>query len=509
MKVSLLFVGTLCFAVSVVPVYGAEPAETPPATEATQTPSATEPPEEKDPFSEVRSLIGSGKLDEAVETLDAALKKEPDSPRLQMLRLLAYSYLMRADRVDDARAQLETFADYQLSAGSAPDFARALGILAGLAARDGDAEQALKVIDKYRKRAEDLEGEAKQSILYAVATQRALQLAKMQRPDEARAIVQEQIKTAREASEKEPDRVDLLLNVAAALKTRMNVEDLLDDGKVDEARRELLDFLASQIKDHPDAAGLVQTFFSEHLSLAARLARTDPDQAEALLAPLEKYLEGKEAKDAPAVEQQKTQIESIRKRIETARKMLALIGTPAVFPKDVDAWVNGEGCTPDDLKGKVVLLDFFAVWCGPCISTFPHLRQWYDEFHDQGLVILGITRYYQFGWDEVAARPKREPELKPEQEREATEQFLKHHELKHPIAYVTDSDLQKHYYVSGIPHVVLIDRQGKVRLFRVGSSDKNVADIEEAIKECLAEPVPADVQNEEKSTTEDTENAEE
>ncbi len=507
MKVSLLLVGTLWFAVSVLPVYGAEPAETPPATEATETP-APKAPEEKDPFSEVRSLLGGGKLDEAVETLNAALEEDPDSARLQSLRLLAYSYLMRADRVDDARAQLEAHADYQLAAGSAAGLARVLGILANLAARDGDAEQALKVIDEYRKRAEELEGDAKPLVLYAVATQRALQLAKMQRADEARAIVQEQIETARKASEKEPDRVDLLLNVAAALRTRMNVEDLLDNGQVEEARRELLGFLASQVENHPDAAGLVRIFFSEHLNLAARLARTEPDQAEALLAPLDKYLEGKEAEDDPAIERQKAQIESVRSRIETARKMLALIGTPAVFPEGVDAWVNGEGYTPDDLKGKVVLLDFFAVWCGPCISTFPHLRQWHDEFADQGLVILGVTRYYQFGWDEVAARPKREPEMEPEQEREATEQFLKHYELKHPIAYMTHSDLQKHYYVSGIPHVVLIDRQGKVRLFRIGSGEKNVADIEEAIKECLAEPVPADLPSEEKDVTEDTEDTE-
>ena len=503
MKVSLLLVGTLWFAVSVVPVDGAEAPET---SAAAETPK---PPEEKDPFSEVRSLLSGGKLDEAVKALDAALEKDPDSARLQSLRLLAYSYLMRADRVDDARAQLEAHADYQFTAGSSAGFARALGLLASLAAREGDGEQALKVIDEYQKRAEGLEDEAKkQSILYAVATQRALQLAKMQRADEARAIVQELLKEAREASEKEPDRVDLLLNVTAALRTRMNVEDLLDNGRVEEARRELLGFLASQVEDHADAGDLVQIFFSEHLNLAARLARTEPDQAEALLAPLDKYLEGKGAEDDPATERQKKQIESVRDRIETARKMLALIGTPAVFPEDVDAWVNGEGYTPEDLKGKVVLLDFFAVWCGPCISTFPHLRQWHDEFADQGLVILGVTRYYQFGWDEVAARPKREAELEPEKEREATEQFLKHYELKHPIAYMTHSDLQKHYYVSGIPHVVLIDRQGKIRLFRIGSGEKNVADIEAAIKECLAEPVPADSPSEEKDAADDTDKTE-
>jgi hypothetical protein len=81
----------------------------------------------------------------------------------------------------------------------------------------------------------------------------------------------------------------------------------------------------------------------------------------------------------------------------------------------------------------------------------------------------------------------RDREIEPEQEREATEHFLKHHQLQHRIAYVTDSDLQQHYLVSGIPHVVLIDRAGKVRLFRIGSNPQNAVDLEEAIVECLDE----------------------
>ena len=59
--------------------------------------------------------------------------------------------------------------------------------------------------------------------------------------------------------------------------------------------------------------------------------------------------------------------------------------------------------------------------------------------------------------------------------------------LRHPIAYVTSRELHDFYAVSGIPHAVVIDRQGKVRLFRIGSGDKNAADLKQAIEECLAE----------------------
>jgi thiol-disulfide isomerase/thioredoxin len=172
--------------------------------------------------------------------------------------------------------------------------------------------------------------------------------------------------------------------------------------------------------------------------------------------------------------------------------MLALIGSPAAYPENVDGWVNGEPLTPDALKGKVVLLDFFAVWCGPCIATFPHLRDWHDEYAEKGLAIIGVTDYYEYGWDEEAGRPKQESEIEPEAERAAMEQFVKHHELRHPIAFVTDRQLQEHYLVSGIPHAVVIDRQGKVRLFRIGSGEANAADLKKAIEDSLNETPPTE-----------------
>jgi hypothetical protein len=59
-------------------------------------------------------------------------------------------------------------------------------------------------------------------------------------------------------------------------------------------------------------------------------------------------------------------------------------------------------------------------------------------------------------------------------------------------AYTPDNKLQEHYFVNGIPHVVLIDRSGNVRMFRIGNSPKNAAAIEDAIKEAFAEePAPA------------------
>ena len=106
--------------------------------------------------------------------------------------------------------------------------------------------------------------------------------------------------------------------------------------------------------------------------------------------------------------------------IERAKRLAALVGKDAT-PLEAEAWVNGTPLADADLKGKVVLLDFWAVWCGPCIATFPHLREWQEKYADKGLVIVGLTDYYNFTWDEAAGRPTRaqgEEKVASEKERE-------------------------------------------------------------------------------------------
>src|SRR5437879_5302075 len=82
----------------------------------------------------------------------------------------------------------------------------------------------------------------------------------------------------------------------------------------------------------------------------------------------------------------------------------ALIGKPAPDFKG-EFSLNGKPTKLSDLKGKVVLLDFWAVWCGPCVSTFPHLREWHKEYKDKGLEILGVTTYFEkFAFDKKTGK---------------------------------------------------------------------------------------------------------
>jgi thiol-disulfide isomerase/thioredoxin len=185
------------------------------------------------------------------------------------------------------------------------------------------------------------------------------------------------------------------------------------------------------------------------------------------------------------------QIKGLIRRWESQRLQAELIGKPMI-PLETAAWVNGSPMTAEDLKGKVILLDFWAVWCGPCRATFPHLTEWHEKFSKDGLVVIGLTRYYQYDWDKEAEKHVQVADLAPEKEAAALEHFATHHGLKHRLAFIPkESNLSRSYGVSGIPHVVVIDRDGVIRMIRVGSGEKNAHDIETLLEELVHGTSPA------------------
>jgi thiol-disulfide isomerase/thioredoxin len=154
--------------------------------------------------------------------------------------------------------------------------------------------------------------------------------------------------------------------------------------------------------------------------------------------------------------------------------------------------LNGKPVKLSDLKGKVVLLDFWAVWCGPCVRTFPHLKEWHQEYKDKGLEIVGLTTYYEdFGFDKEAGKLKKlDAKLTKEQEQAMLKDFALHHKLEHRLMTLPGEAMDKaaeSYKVSGIPQVVLIDRKGVVRMVKVGADKENVEALANKIKELIAE----------------------
>ncbi|HWS54803.1 MAG TPA: TlpA disulfide reductase family protein, partial [Pyrinomonadaceae bacterium] len=144
----------------------------------------------------------------------------------------------------------------------------------------------------------------------------------------------------------------------------------------------------------------------------------------------------------------------------------------------VNEWIDQQPVTLADLRGRVVLLDFWATWCGPCRITIPKLNALHRKYKDRGLVILGLTEYYGRGEGR---------ELTPAEEL----QFLRRFKRQHGVAYgfaVSDHGENGHNYgVAQLPTAVLLDRRGRVRFITVSAGDEEARALTRMIETLIEE----------------------
>lgn len=154
---------------------------------------------------------------------------------------------------------------------------------------------------------------------------------------------------------------------------------------------------------------------------------------------------------------------------------------PPKLPELIAAqWIDHTPVKLSDLRGQVVLLDFWAPWCGPCRYTFPKLQRWHEDYKDKGLVILGLTNYS----GNIDGR-----RATPVEELAYLRTFKKQNKLPYGFVIADTSVNELSYGVFSIPMSFLIDRRGNVRFIAMGAGEAEIAELGKTIEKVVNEPV--------------------
>ncbi|MDX2040989.1 MAG: redoxin domain-containing protein [Acidobacteriota bacterium] len=152
--------------------------------------------------------------------------------------------------------------------------------------------------------------------------------------------------------------------------------------------------------------------------------------------------------DAKEVEQFESKLADLLKGGEEEPKRESLVGKDAMTFTLGD--LNGKSFNLSKLRGKVVVIDFWASWCGPCRETMPHIEKLHKEFKDKGLVVLGIN----------------------DEDIDDAKQFIQKNGYTFPTLVDVEGAVSQLYGITSIPQTLIIDRDGKIFAHFYGSGEE-------------------------------------
>jgi peroxiredoxin len=134
---------------------------------------------------------------------------------------------------------------------------------------------------------------------------------------------------------------------------------------------------------------------------------------------------------------------------------------PAFSTRNLD----DQPVTLEDYRGKVVLLHFWATWCGPCKEEMPHMEALWKKYRDKGLVVVGIT---------VQEEPNGQIRA-----------FSKEHDLSFPILLDSEGKISEMYDLSAMPSSYIVSADGKLAGRVKGPEDWNKPYVQQMIEDLL------------------------
>jgi len=218
--------------------------------------------------------------------------------------------------------------------------------------------------------------------------------------------------------------------------------------KYDKSAKYLNDYLKQATAKDQEQVGFAHFYLAESYKA---LGKYDLTEAEYKLI-LSKYSN---------VNSQLTEVTKANLEGLATEKKLAVGGEPVAFSVTS---IDGKTLSPAAYKGKVLLIDFWATWCGPCVAEMPNVKNVYAKFHPQGFEIVGISL---------------------DQSRDRLDQYIKSNQIAWPQYFDGkwwNNDVAVRYGIKSIPTTILVDRTGKIRYKSLRGKQ-----LESAVQQLLAE----------------------